>query len=1231
MKTKLLLVFSLLLFVMSLHGQNTITIVDPPLTVSAGTYVDITFDYTLDEAEAYAFIRFKDAGNLTEVFKLVNLAAGTETLSLEIPADVAPGDGYSYQAQLFTTGWAHLATQDFEGITVEDPSAAPNIISIIDPPTTVTVSTMVDIKLDYKKDVAVAYALIRFKDATGNLEEAFAEVTDNSGTVTVSVEAPAILGSGYSLQAQLFTTDWEVLASDDVDGVTVEELSPNTITIVNPPATVPVDEMVDITLSYTKDIAAAYALIRFTGPNGNLEQIYTEVTDNTGTITLSVKSPATAGSDYGLQAQLFSIDWDVLDTENISGITVAAPNSITIVNPPATVTAGTNVDITFSYTKDVASAWAFIRFKDAAGNVADADAFVAVTDNSGNVTISVPTPTVPGTEYYFQAQLFTTEWANIATEDGATVVVEEASSEPNSITIVNPPATVTAGTNVDITFSYTKDVASAWAFIRFKDAAGNVADADAFVAVTDNSGTVTISVPTPTVPGTEYYFQAQLFTTEWTNIATEDGATVIVEEASSEPNSITIVNPPATVTAGTNVDITFSYTKDVASAWAFIRFKDAAGNVADADAFVAVTDNSGTVTISVPTPTAPGTEYYFQAQLFTTEWTNIATEDGATVIVESGTSGENSITIVNPPTTVTAGATVNFNLSYTKNVAAAYALIRFIDATGNLEQSFVEVTENVGDIVLGLRAPLTVGPGYSIQAQLFTTDWAHLATENVTDITVEAYVPSGVNTLEIVDTSMDPINNGTLRRVNIKYNLLQTSKILVEVRDNEVAAGSNKIGEVWVELPPGNETIGLDLIVDNGWPGETNRIQAILFEGGTSWGTISIPEIPYILVGKGDGTITYRGQPSEEVNGLFSQDLGDGYWSNYYIADGWKGPLKTNFGPFGSPSWIEYENQNVIAEGHKEFDIKIQKFSWHDARDTSVDRGYPKALKDIDFPLNTTMEGQWSPESGGKGQINMTAWVTENGDMSGNRVDIIVHTFHNGGKTRVKFDNNTNADNHDFNNIGEFTANNGLTYQILRTLPGYLGEVASYNLVPDAIVQADPTADYTTDVLTANVDMKDIIDNLIAKEAAYTGTKVAINDTWQINGLEWTVVGQSENTDSDGQLIPSGHGKFTFNSYSIPDLVKSLSADDYDLTLQNLTIYPNPFTDSFTYEYDSDLSDEVIVELFTIDGRKVKMIKNNDKSYGNRRTINTEHLSNGMYIVRITSGDIQETRKLLKI
>ena len=53
------------------------------------------------------------------------------------------------------------------------------------------------------------------------------------------------------------------------------------------------------------------------------------------------------------------------------------------------------------------------------------------------------------------------------------------------------------------------------------------------------------------------------------------------------------------------------------------------------------------------------------------------------------------------------------------------------------------------------------------------------------------------------------------------------------------------------------------------------------------------------------------------------------------------------------------------------------------------------------------------------------------------------------------------------------------------------------------------------------------------------------------------------------------------------------------------------------------------VELFTVLGKKVMSIENND-TFGNSGTVDTKNLSKGIYLVRITSGDLQEIRKLVK-
>ena len=618
---------------------------------------------------------------------------------------------------------------------------------------------------------------------------------------------------------------------------------------------------------------------------------------------------------------------------------------------------------------------------------------------------------------------------------------------------------------------------------------------------------------------------------------------------------------------------------------------------------------------------------------------------------------QNTITMVNPPSSVTAGANVTFTINYTKAAteASAIVIVRFksnVAPYGNLNQQSKVVTANSGNgITLTVVAPSTVGSGYRIEAQMIKMTYQNLATQLKTGVSV-VNAPGGQNTLEIVNTSNAAVNLGDTKVVNVKYNVLQSSKILVEIyKTTSASSTSDRIGMVSTIVPAGSGTVPLNLQVYangtgsiSGLPGASNRIQARLYKADGS-ATISIPTIPYLLVNKGDGTITYRGAVSQGINEHFRESLGNDYYTNYYLTPGWAGPIKMKFGQNGASSYVEYQNDNTSTEGHREFDIKIQKFYWNNG---SALIGYPKQIKDIGTLAPTTMSGQWSSGSGGKANINMTGWISRTSDFGGDRCDIIVHAFDNSGKFRTKYDNNTTSGGHSFNNLGEIVSG-GKTYQVLITLPGYAGETASYNLIPDSIVQQDPLANYSTAVINSTIDMKDIINKLIAKEAAYPGVKITMNNTWQVAGLEWTVVGQTPAYDNVLQkMIPGGHGKFTFNSYFIPNLnnttaskmgisnknntLESSSTNDeiVNSELKNVTIFPNPCTDSFTYKFDNMLSNSVNIDLFSIDGKKINIRQNGDALNNNVGTVNTTNLNSGTYFVRFATDNTVETVKLLK-
>lgn len=249
-----------------------------------------------------------------------------------------------------------------------------------------------------------------------------------------------------------------------------------------------------------------------------------------------------------------------------------AQNTITMVSPPTTVEAGTDVDITFNYTKDAAEAqiWAFIRFKDGSGNLTDVS--VKLSESSGTETLSleIPTESPAGGGYSYQAQLFSTGWAHLFTENIGGVTVETAA---NSIIMVNPPTTVQAGTDVDITFNYRKDVAEAWAFIRFKDRSGNLTDVS--MLVSDDSGTETLSleIPAASNAGGGYSYQAQLFTTGWDELVTQNFEGISVEKAPT---------PGERISPGANWKY-YDLGNEPSGHWKSIDFDDTAWNSGDAE------------------------------------------------------------------------------------------------------------------------------------------------------------------------------------------------------------------------------------------------------------------------------------------------------------------------------------------------------------------------------------------------------------------------------------------------------------------------------------------------------------------------------------------------------------------------------------------------------------------------------------------------------------------------
>lgn len=84
-----------------------------------------------------------------------------------------------------------------------------------------------------------------------------------------------------------------------------------------------------------------------------------------------------------------------------------------------------------------------------------------------------------------------------------------------------------------------------------------------------------------------------------------------------------------------------------------------------------------------------------------------------------------------------------------------------------------------------------------------------------------------------------------------------------------------------------------------------------------------------------------------------------------------------------------------------------------------------------------------------------------------------------------------------------------------------------------------------------------------------------------------------------------------------------------DVTFSNFNLFPNPTKGAFKVQFDAEDSQKVSVQLYDITGRFI-----GEKNYQNSSTyfsenINFYNLSSGLYLVRISNGTKQTTRKLM--
>ena len=618
--------------------------------------------------------------------------------------------------------------------------------------------------------------------------------------------------------------------------------------------------------------------------------------------------------------------------------------------------------------------------------------------------------------------------------------------------------------------------------------------------------------------------------------------------------------------------------------------------------------------------------------------------------------------------TVDGGESLSFNVSNQGGTAVTPVTV---DARNNLtldgasESLAAEASDFVGATTGTANAGTGSGSAFALASGSGAIDGASDAPSLTQDITgsprpqgsgydygafeyADGGSPVEANTLRLV-TAPETLTAGESTTVEVEYTTTETSgNIPVQARllsaSGEIIVESTE----YVSKPSGTLTFTIDVPASSTGTGYQWNTQMF----NRDWSELLTKQTitGVSISGSGPDPANFGVcNTGDEANGVdcyvkgldnntLERDLGEGYWSNWYVSGNWKGPLKAKFGPYGTPSWVEWNNQNTVNGA--EFDIKIQKYSWHEYKD-DVDHGFPTQIKEIANPLAASFQGNWTQGSRGRGHINMTAWIYQNEDNEGGlgtRSDIIIHAWDNSGNLRRKYDEEQEFTTDDgrlikFRNLGPLTTDNGTTYQVLRTSPGGFNELASYNLIPNTPSVSDSSANFETSVITAEIDVREVINKLIDIEENYDGEQIPINNSWYLHGMEWTVTGQTEDNG-----VGNSRGRFTFTDYTIPDIERLNSAQARTAEMpavngeQTLSVFPNPFTNVVEYEYQVDQAQPVTVELFGLDGRKLRTLKQAEAHRAGtyRGRLDTRDLGSGTYVLRISSSDGSRVEKLIK-
>jgi len=95
------------------------------------------------------------------------------------------------------------------------------------------------------------------------------------------------------------------------------------------------------------------------------------------------------------------------------------------------------------------------------------------------------------------------------------------------------------------------------------------------------------------------------------------------------------------------------------------------------------------------------------------------------------------------------------------------------------------------------------------------------------------------------------------------------------------------------------------------------------------------------------------------------------------------------------------------------------------------------------------------------------------------------------------------------------------------------------------------------------------------------------------------------------------------------------SIGDYTEIPANLQLhqnYPNPFNPSTVIGYQLPVSSHVLLEVFDITGRRIAILVDESQQTGHHHaTFDASNLASGVYLYRLTAGEVVQTRQMVLV